>query len=426
MDANIIQNFGFIESGIIFGLDSFEKLKKFKYNSQHFYQHADAYKFVLNFVDKYSSFPTLDQLIVSFPGLDPSARDLKFDYALEQFQNQILMRQITQAFRINSDILKENPKMAYVNIVSSLKDIDLMFDEDTVFYDNQSLDRLKDWEARKTRREEKGGLEGIPTQFTSFNNSGVGWAPQDLIALFARPTVGKTWMCAEMAATAMLAGFKTLLISTEMSTQAIMMRLDVILANKLGYSLSHRALRHGETLDEEQYSEVLHKLNEQNLLVCDHISGQTSISIESIEALVRKHNPKFIVLDGIYLVSTGIGRSAMWEQSHELFYAMKNLCNSTGVAMCVSTQANREAANMFEPPKASQVAFGDALIRAADVALSMCRVQDQDGDMNERIRRIQVQKIRDSEMYIEDMYMTWDVDKGNIHELSDYVSSSEY
>ena len=116
---------------------------------------------------------------------------------------------------------------------------------------------------------------------------------------------------------------------------------------------------------------MLHKLNEQNLLVCDHISGQTSISIESIEALVRKHSPKFIVLDGIYLVSTGIGRSAMWEQSHELFYAMKNLCNSTGVAMCVSTQANREAANMFEPPKASQVAFGDALIRAADVALSM-------------------------------------------------------
>ena len=105
---------------------------------------------------------------------------------------------------------------------------------------------------------------------------------------------------------------------------------------------------------------------------------------------------------------------------------MKNLCNSSGVAMCVSTQANREAANMFEPPKASQVAFGDALIRAADVALSMCRVQDQDGDMNERVRRVQVQKIRDSEMYIEDMYMTWDVDKGNIHELSDYVSSSEY
>ena len=55
----------------------------------------------------------------------------------------------------------------------------------------------------------------------------------DLIAMFARPTVGKTWMCAEMAATAMLAGIKTLFISTEMSTQSIMMRLDVILALSL-------------------------------------------------------------------------------------------------------------------------------------------------------------------------------------------------
>ena len=142
--------------------------------------------------------------------------------------------------------------------------------------------------------------------------------------------------------------------------------------------------------------------------------------------MVRKHNPQFIVLDGIYLVSTGEGRSAMWEQSHSLFYAMKNLCLAQNISMCVSTQANREASDMFEPPSAASVAFGDALIRASDVALAMCRVRDQDGDPDERMRRIQVQKIRDSEMYIDDMYLTWDVDKGYVEELVDYAQYTDY
>jgi len=267
---------------------------------------------------------------------------------------------------------------------------------------------------------------GIQTPFKSINVSGVGWMPGDLIAMFARPTVGKTWMCAEMAATAVLSGIKTLFVSTEMPTKSINMRLDVLMANKLGFNISHRALRHGEDIDIEAYSQFLKELDSKNLLICDHISGQSSISIESIAALVRKHNPEFIVLDGIYLVSTGQGKSAMWEQSHALFYAMKNLCLSQNVSMCVSTQANRDAADMFEPPHSASVAFGDALIRAADVALAMCRVIGKDGDPDEKIRRVQVQKMRDSEMGVEDMYLTWDVDKGNVEELLDYEPYKDF
>ena len=421
-----MEKFEFIESAIILGLNSFETLKKFKHVQSDFVMHGDAYRFLIKYVDDYSDFPTVELLLESYPTLDISARDIKFDYALDKFKQQILTRQVIHAFQVNKDIIHDDPKKAYMNIMSALNDINAMTDEDIIHYDDKSLDRLAEWRARKERRELDGGLMGIPTPFDSINRSGVGWMDGDLIAMFARPTVGKTWMCAEMAATAMLAGIKTLFISTEMSTQSIMMRLDVILASKLGYELSHRALRHGEEINEELYSDVLKQLDTKNLLICDHISGQPSITIESIESLVRKHNPSFIVLDGIYLVSTGIGRSAMWEQSHELFYAMKNLCKAQNVAMCVSTQANRDAANMFEPPSASQVAFGDALIRAADVALSMCRVQDGDGDVNEPMRRVQVQKIRDSETYIDNMYMTSNVDKGEIKEMIGYEPYAEY
>lgn len=62
----------------------------------------------------------------------------------------------------------------------------------------------------------------------------------------------------------------------------------------------------------------------------------------------------------------------------------------------VSTQATRDAANMFAPPRADQVAFGDALIRASDIALSMCMVEDSDN-----LRSIQFQKYRDGDLPVD-------------------------
>ena len=116
----------------------------------------------------------------------------------------------------------------------------------------------------------------------------------------------------------------------------------------------------------------------------------------------------------------------MWEQSHALFYAMKNLCLSQDISMCVSTQANRDAKDEYEPPHPASVAFGDALIRASDVALAMSRVRDQDGDPDEHMRQIQIQKMRDSELSTGNMYMSWDVDKGDIEEQLDYEPYGDY
>ena len=421
-----MESFEFIESGLLLNLNSLENLKKFKHVTSDFAKHGDAYKFLTEYVDTYGEFPSADLLVENFPTLDTSARDLNLDFALDKFKQQVLFRQIVTVFQSNKDLLKENPKKAFASILTNLNDVGIVYDEDITHYDDKSLTRLQEWEERKERRLREGGLMGIKTPFKSINNTGVGWMPGDLIAVFARPTVGKTWMCADMAATAALSGVKTLFVSTEMPTKSISMRLDVIMANKLGYNLSHRALRHGEDIDVEQYTAFLKELDHKNLLICDHISGQSSISIESITALVRKHNPSFIVLDGIYLVSTGLAKSATWEQSHALFYAMKNLCLSHNISMCVSTQANRDASDMYEPPSASSVAFGDALIRAADVALSMCRTVDQDGDPDERVRRIQIQKIRDSELSIGDMYLKWEVNKGAIEEIENYELTTDY
>ena len=282
-------------------------------------------------------------------------------------------------------------------------------------YDTGSLDRLDEWRERTKKRKMGDGLMGVPTSFQSVNSTGVGWMPGELISMFARPTIGKTWMCVHAAATSVAKGFRTLFISTEMPVAAISMRLDVVLANMMGYKVSHTALRRGDDLNEEEYIKFLKASNSQSLLVCDHIVGQVGISTEAIAGLVRKHQPEFVVIDGVYLISTGDSKKAIWEQSHTLFYGLKNLALGMNTPIFVSTQATREASNMFTPPRADQVAFGDALIRASDVAMAMCALEDDDNK-----RMVQFQKYRDGELPNDLTAMQWNVDNGDIMELPDF------
>jgi replicative DNA helicase len=411
-----MQSYEYIESGIILNLDNKEALRKFKHPVKDFAKHGDAFKFINKHFDDYGTFPSSDTLVENFPTIDPTANSLNLDYAIDSFKDQVLFRNIVAAFQSNKELLKETPKKALSHIQSSLNDIEVTYDEDVISYETDAENRFSEWEGRSKKRKMGEGMMGIPTPFKSLNNTGVGWMPGELIALFARPTVGKTWMCIQVAATAMMNGHKTLLISTEMPVSAISLRADVVLAKMMGYNFSHSALRTGQPIDEDKYKEFLQKLNGRPLLICDHIQGESSISLESIAALIRKHNPDLVVLDGIYLVSSGDGRKAMWEQSHSLFYGMKTLALSTNTPVFVSTQATREAANMFEPPRADQVAFGDALIRSSDVAMAMCRVENEE---NQRL--VQYQKYRDGVLSVDSSIMDWDVDKGYIEETDEDV-----
>ena len=409
-------SFEYIESAIILNLDNKTKLRTFRHTAKDFAAHGQAYTWVIEHFDKYGQFATPESIVKNFPNLDIKANSVNFDYAVEEFKNHLLQRTVRNAVNKQVNMIAENPKKAISNLMVDLTDIEIVYDEDVQTYDKGSTNRLSEWRERTTKREMGEGLMGIPTSFESVNQLGVGWNPGELIAVFARPTIGKTWLCVHSAAVAVANGFKTLLISTEMPQTQINMRLDVVLAKMKNYNFSHTALRRGDPIDEELYEKFLKESNTESLLVCDHISGQMGISMNAIAGLVRKHSPEFVVIDGVYLVGTSDPKKAAWEQSHQLFYGLKNLATSTNTPIFVTTQATRDAAtDMFTPPKANQVAFGDALIRAADVALAMCGIEQDD-----QKRLVQFQKYRDGELAKDTTVMQWAVDNGNIEEVPDY------
>ena len=412
-----MENYEYVESGIILNIKEKATLDNFPFKAKDFAVHGKAFTFVTNFYDDFQDFPSKKVLAENFPDLDINVPSTDFEYLTQEFRKQVIFRKVVESFQRNKENLMTDPKMALAKIMDGLEDINVVYDEDVTYYDSSNLDRLEEYESKIKLRKLGDGLMGIPTPFSTINRTGVGWQPADLVSFFARPTVGKTWMCIQTAAIAIMKGYRTLFISSEMPTSAINLRMDVIIANMKGYDFSHRALRNGDPIDKEKYKEFLQSLDEKNLLVCDHIEGESTISIGSIQALIRKHNPDFVVVDGIYLVSSGDGRKAMWEQNHSLFYGMKNICLATNKPIFVSTQATREAADIFTPPRVDQVAFGDALIRASDMAVAMCKVEESDEQ-----RMVQYQKYRDGILPSDTSLLRWDVDKGHIEEINESIS----
>jgi len=411
-----MENYEYVESGIILNIKEKSTLDSFPFKAKDFAVHGKAFSFLTNFYDDFKDFPSKKVLEENFPDLDLQVPSTDFGYLTQEFRKQVIFRKVVESFQRNKDKLKTDPKMALSKIMDGLEDINVVYDEDVTYYDSkEQIDRFENYKEKIRQRKLGDGLMGIPTPFRTINMTGVGWQPADLISMFARPTVGKTWMCIQVAATAIMKGYKTLFISSEMPTTAINLRMDVVIAKMKGYEFSHKALRNGDSINEDQYKEFLDGLDEKNLLVCDHIEGESTISIGSIQALIRKHNPEFVVVDGIYLVSSGDGRKAMWEQNHSLFYGMKNICLATNKPIFVSTQATREAADVFTPPRVDQVAFGDALIRASDIALAMAKVEESDAK-----RMIQYQKYRDGVLSSDTSFLKWDVDKGHIEEINEF------
>jgi replicative DNA helicase len=410
-----MENFEFIESGIIFGLQDRVAFRKFRYSSKDFAKHGDAFKFVADHFDNYGETPSPESLCENFPTLNSAAQTLNFDYVLTTFQNQVLFRHIVSTFQENKELLSDNPKQALSQISHGLNDISAVYDEDVLFYNHKAEDRFTDWQHRIQKRTLGDGIMGIPTPFTTLNRAGVGWLPGELIALYARPSVGKSWMCVAAAVTAVMKGFKTLLITSEMPTAQMNLRTDVVLGHSMGYNFSHTALRNGNPINEDSYKEFLSGLENVPMLICDHIEGEDSISLESIHSLIRKYVPDFVVIDGIYLITNaGKGNRAMWEQTHMLFYGLKNMCLSTNTPIFISTQATKDAADVYIPPKADQVAYGDAMLRAADVVMSMCMVENEDNR-----RYLYYQKYRDGLLPLGRSLMEWEVDRGQIGEINE-------
>ena len=138
-----MENFNFIESAVIFSLCDSGNFKSFTHSPKDFAEHGETYKFIQEYIDEYTEFPTAEILLEKFDTLKPDAQSINFNYALDEFSKQVMFRNIVNAFNSNQMMLEDNPKKALGMIMDDLNDVEILHDEDVNQYDNGGLDRYE-------------------------------------------------------------------------------------------------------------------------------------------------------------------------------------------------------------------------------------------------------------------------------------------
>ena len=222
-------SFGYIESAIIFNLNNKKTLDDFPYSYNDFAQHGEKYQFVLDYYTTRKKFPEPSILIKTYDDLDVSSQNVDFGYSLDVFEQQILHRKIVSVINSAKPIIDKDAKKALNSLIDGLTTIDIQSDNDLMSFSDRGLTPLEDYEKKNAIRYSDKGMLGIPTAFSSVNNEGIGWMKGELISLYARPSIGKTWLAVMSAVVSMYSGYRTLFISTEMTTSQINLRFDVCL-----------------------------------------------------------------------------------------------------------------------------------------------------------------------------------------------------
>src|SRR6476660_3898064 len=238
-----------------------------------------------------------------------------------------------------------------------------------------SLDTIEKLHSRKEL------ITGVPTGFTDLDEMTSGLQPSDLVIVAARPSMGKTSLCLNMAQhvgtrTDMTVG----IFSLEMSKEQLFLRMLTAEARIDAHRLRGGFL--GER-DWGRLSQAIGTLSEAKIFIDD----SPSIGVLEMRAKCRRlkseHGLHLVIIDYIQLMQ---GRGRFENRTLELASisrSMKGLAKELRVPIVVLSQLSRAPESRSDHrPQLSDLRESGALEQDADVVLFIYR-EDLYGDRNQ-------------------------------------------
>ena len=330
--------------------------------------------------------------------------------------NELITRTLSRRARItlisHSDLIDKDPAKAIHNIVTDLNDLHHPSSTRQSYFDGDALSRY-DLYLEKLNKINSGEVIGIPTGLPCFDLTGDTWKPGEVIAVQGPLNIGKSWLLIYFAAYAYYySNCKVLFLSPENTISDINARLDPVIGRFMGYKLSNRGIRNGAQ-DPSEYSSYLKKLaafDRKDFIVRDS-GDKGAFNIDEILAVIREYKPQLTIIDGFHLINNG-GKT--WENMKESAEQIKGLAQYQGMTVIAGSQVTRSAVLASdETPELGQSAYGMGLVEAANRVIVMAEKRD---DKKQRI--FKVPKYRDGEQILQRKLLNFDVDSGDIHEIT--------
>jgi replicative DNA helicase len=188
----------------------------------------------------------------------------------------------------------------------------------------------------------EGEFSGVPSLFNELDRITGGWQNSDLIILAARPGMGKTAFCLNLAMNAIKSGKAVAIFTLEMAKTQLMTRLVATEAR-----VDAGRLRKGDISEEEQ-DRLMHGFRvigtQESMLGIDETPGISILELRSrCRRFKKEHGLDFVIVDYLQLM-TGPGTTkneSREREISEISAGLKNLAKELSIPVMALAQLNR-------------------------------------------------------------------------------------
>ena len=219
-------------------------------------------------------------------------------------------------------------------------------------------------------------LTGVPTGFTDLDKLTSGWQKTDLIILAARPAVGKTAFCLNLAMNAALnpgQPFPVAFFSLEMGAGQLVKRMLAAVTEVTMDAITKGRMQEHEFI---QMTQRMTKLASAPIFIDD----QAALNIFELRAKARrlkqKHDIKMIIIDYLQLMQGSIERGGNREQEiSKISRDLKALAKELEIPVMALSQLNRSVESRKESkvPQLSDLRESGAIEQDADMVMFLYR-----------------------------------------------------
>ena len=227
-------------------------------------------------------------------------------------------------------------------------------------------------------------ITGIPSGFIDLDHMTNGWQRSDLIILAARPAMGKTALCLNMAANAAIDyHYPVAIFSLEMSKEQLVMRMLAAAAR-----IDQKRLRTGQ-LNPDEWGAFLQKIGPLTSAPI-YIDDTPAITIRELRAKARRLQSRegdlgLILVDYLQLMG-GSGNSENRQQEvSEISRSLKALARELNVPLIALSQLSRTVEQTKDKrPQLSHLRESGSLEQDADIVLFIHREEYYNEDTDRR------------------------------------------
>lgn len=227
-------------------------------------------------------------------------------------------------------------------------------------------------------------ITGIPSGFIDLDHTTNGWQRSDLIILAARPAMGKTALCLNMAANAAIDyHYPVAIFSLEMSKEQLVMRMLAAAAR-----IDQKRLRTGQ-LNPDEWGAFLQKIGPLTSAPI-YIDDTPAITIRELRAKARRLQSRegdlgLILVDYLQLMG-GSGNSENRQQEvSEISRSLKALARELNVPIIALSQLSRTVEQTKDKrPQLSHLRESGSLEQDADIVLFIHREEYYNEDTDRR------------------------------------------